>query len=532
MTGNSTSAPSILRALASITSPSGFPYASNGPLFRDGQFGRDSLETAEDLLELRPEIARAVILRLAELQGDRYDPRTGEEPGKIHHEYRALSMGRTPVAEESVAIFRSLAHEWHLAETDEELLALDELANYCTVDATPLYVRLVDRYCARFGPDILDQTYVPHRTAFEGTRGTIRGAVCAAIGWITHLLESSDLGLLEWDRQAPWAHRFQAWKDGATSYLHADGTLANFNGPMASIEVQGLTYDALQAALTLPLGDGAPGSHHIAALAARLQRQTLELFWMPDEQYFAMALDRDPHTGDVRPLRVVTSNPGALLDSSIFDSLAADERERYVRPVVTRVFSDELLTSVGIRCTCRSGKDLLAYPAYQSSYTVWHKETIDVAKGLRRQGFPHLADELERRLINVVNLAGPREFIYVLPDGRFGPIPGASGKQTVRIRSTNIPENEQAWTVAGTVAAKVRAGRRNPARLPPPGELERALLDHAGVTTLFRTVAEVLQTRQAAPVFIVETARGVEAEVSYVHNHLADVAPQISQPLR
>src|SRR5437868_2294129 len=82
--------PSMLRALERVLSPSGFPYGSTGDLFRDAHFGRDAVEVAEDLLACRPDIARAVIERLAELQGTSVNALTEEEPGKIHHEYRAL----------------------------------------------------------------------------------------------------------------------------------------------------------------------------------------------------------------------------------------------------------------------------------------------------------------------------------------------------------------------------------------------------------------------------------------------------------
>jgi glycogen debranching enzyme len=512
----------LLRSLRDIRSPSGFPYASNGPLFKDGQFGRDSLETAEDLLVLRPDMARAVIHRLAELQGTRDEPRTGEEPGKIHHEYRALVMNGRPIGEKSLAIFRKIAREWHMAETDAELDALTELTNYYTVDATPLYVRLVGRYCAIYGHDILDDRYSPHGST-SGESFTIRHAATEAVGWISRKLETSSIGLLEWDRRTPWEHRFQAWKDGGTSYLHPDGRFANFNGPMASIEVQGLARDALLSALALPLGDGAPDAERLRALADQVQRRTLELFWMPEQQYFAMALDRDPDSGDVRQVRLLTSNAGAVLDSSIMDGLAASDRETYVLPIVERIVGDEFLTIVGIRCTSLLHLHVQPYPAYQSSYTVWHKETYDIAKGLRRQGFPHLAAELERRLLYVVNVAGPREFIYVLPDGRFGPIPRGGGEETVLIRSTNIPENEQAWTIAAALAAKEHVEERlRSGPLPPPGDLERRLLDRAGKTALFDTVAEIVRARHTGYTFVVETRPGWELELDWLREHARD----------
>jgi glycogen debranching enzyme len=515
-------APSLLRALESVLSPSGFPYASNGVLFKDGQFGRDSLETAEDLLEIRPDVARAVIRRLAELQGTQTNATIGEEPGKIHHEYRALVMEGRPVAAESVRIFRLLAREWHLADTDAGLEALADLVNYFTVDATPLYVRLVGRYCRRFGDGILDERYIPRH---GGETRTVRDSVRAAGAWVARKVAESDIGLLEWHRQTPWEHRFQAWKDGATSYLHADGSFANYDGPMASIEVQGLAYDALLTAADLLPKD--PAARRYAGLAANLRESTLRRLWMPEDEYFAMALDRDPHSGEVRQVRLLTSNGASVLDSELFDELPPERRDRYVVPVVRRVFGPDFLTPAGIRCTSLRHKDLQDYPSYQSSYTIWHKETYDIAKGLRRQRYARLADELEARLLNTINLAGAREFTYALADGRvdYGPIADAAPVETIELAATNHPENDQAWTVAAALACKWRIGRRPRVRNASPvsdahPDLEAELLRQAGETKVFRTLADIARARPTDYVIAVNTEQGWARERKWTAAHV------------
>jgi glycogen debranching enzyme len=453
----------MLRALARVLSPTGFPYASGFHLFKDAHFGRDSLEVAEDLLEVRPDIARAVILRLATLQGTATDRLTEEQPGKIHHEYRALTIDGKPVDAESRAIFRTLAQHWRLADTPEGLDALTEYIYYGTVDATPLYVRLIARYCDAIDAGILDAEYTPRGSHGPGSRLTIRDSVRRAVDWIVGELEGSELGLLEFQRVNPKGHRFQAWKDGMTSYLHTDGTFANYNGPIASIEVQGLAYDALTAAPDLLTDSSAADHERWRALAAHLRDALMDLFWMPDERFFAMALDRDPVTGNARQIRTVTSNPGSLLDSGIFDRMPSGERQRVVGAIVERIYSGEFLTAVGVRCSSLRHQDLLDYAGYQSSHTVWHKETYDIAKGLRRQGFPGLAEDLETRLLNAVTLTGAAtEFLYVLADGRadldpFGKhaVPGSE-----EILGTNIPENDQAWSISAALAIKWRRGRR------------------------------------------------------------------------
>ncbi len=80
-------------ALASAAAGSGDPGRFNT------LFGRDSLIVALQVLPERPDVARATLRALAELQGRRDAPETDEEPGKILHEYwrdapqRLIDMG-------------------------------------------------------------------------------------------------------------------------------------------------------------------------------------------------------------------------------------------------------------------------------------------------------------------------------------------------------------------------------------------------------------------------------------------------------
>jgi glycogen debranching enzyme len=76
-----------------LLAPEGWAYASTAPVDESDPgrfrtlFGRDSLITALQLLPERPEIARATLRALVALQGQRDDPETDEEPGKILHEH-------------------------------------------------------------------------------------------------------------------------------------------------------------------------------------------------------------------------------------------------------------------------------------------------------------------------------------------------------------------------------------------------------------------------------------------------------------
>lgn len=517
--------PRLILALQRVLSPSGFPYGSNYRLFRDAQFGRDSLEVAEDLLSIRPSIAQVVIPRLAELQGQVVDPRTEEEPGKIHHEHRALIMDGRPVGREAVETLHLLARHWGIAADEEEANAMRELTYYGTVDATPLYVRLVGRYCAAYGRSILDRECTPRRWTEGQPRTTVRESVRRAVEWIVGKLERSNLGLLEFERMTSRGPQFQAWKDGGTSYLHPDGTFANYNGPIASIEVQGLAYDALTEASVLLDDVTGEQRRRWRDLADRVQETVMKRFWMPHERYFAMAIDRDPANGEPRQVQLITSNPGALLDSGIWDSLSAPDRRRFVSAIVERIYSAEFLTLVGIRCNSVIHKDLQDYPAYQSSHTVWHKETYDIAKGLRRHGFSRLADDLENRLLNGVNVSGgPTEFLYVFPDGRvvYDPFNRAGKQNADEIPATNVPENDQAWSISAALASKWRRGRRRLTPAPEGSwqrEREADLLRRHPPVSLLRTVSEVEAVQHTPYCCKVNTEKGLARERAFIASH-------------
>jgi glycogen debranching enzyme len=468
---------------------------------------------------MRPDIARAVILRLAALQGTVTDPWSEEEPGKIHHEYRALVLDGRPVDEEARSILHGLARQWHLVPEDE-IEDLTELTYYGTVDATPLYVRLVSCYCAWMGRDILDEKYTPRRWQEGEERATIRESARRAVEWIARSVDRSDLGLLEFQRTNPYGHRFQAWKDGATSYLHADGTFANYNGPIASIEVQGLAYDALTAAPDLLADTSTEERARWTALADRIRDTVMDRFWMPEERYFAMALDRDPQTGEVRQVRTLTSNPGALLDSGLFDRLPSHVRRRAITAIVGRIYSDEFLTPAGVRCTSLVHRDLLDYAAYQSSHTVWHKETYDIAKGLRRQGFAGLAADLEIRLLNAINLTGgATEFLYVMSDGRVDLNPfDTAPAGAEQIFGTNVPENDQAWSIAAALAIKWRRGH-GVQDAPATGwqrALEEETMRAIPPVPLLRTFEEIEAARRSCAQFALNMDEGWRREAAFI----------------
>ncbi len=460
-------------------------YASNNNLFKDAVIGRDSIEVASDVLSIFPDVAKEVILTLAKLQGTKYNKHTEEEPGRIHHEYRSLFIDGSRIAPSSEAILRDLQKKWGYPEEDF-------LLYYGCIDATPQYVCLVADYCRVHGAAILAETVVNK----DGHVVTIEQSILASLQWLSTRINNSEISLLEYHRTNSRGIENQVWKDSLEAYVHANGEIANHAAPIAPIEVQGYTYDAFTRGHQL-LHRQHPGpAHQWKVLADTVQAQTFKLFWMPSKHYFAQALDRHPVTGVTRQITISSSNPALLLGTSIFDNLAKSLSQKYVEVLVRGIYSHQFLTPVGIRSRSLRFANVVGHHDYHGAWTVWPKETFNISRGLRRQGFARLANQLETCLVNgSIITQGYPEFFYCGPDNRvyFGP------PQThlhidnfTLIRGTNIPEQTQAWTLSAL--AVIAKSHRRPTRHDSENGWQ-ARLDHK--LFLSNPKLEVVKTLQA-----------------------------------
>ncbi len=520
--------PSALRDFSNLRAPGGRGvYASTGHLFRDAIFGRDSIEVAEDLLETDPALALEVIRLLARLQGTVDVPAgprsTEEQRGRIHHEERQRVIDGRTVDPECAALIAVLSAKWGGTP--------DAMTYYASVDATPLFVRLVDRYCAATGSTaILDESIVNK----DGQATTLRESALAAAQWVVRTIEQSVAsggpGVLEYQRRNPRGLEYQCWRDGRMSMLHpakeasasrsplphprpfeACGELVNPDEPMATIESQGVAYDALLAAARMT--PDATEAHHFTALAQTLRTNVFREFWMPREQYFATALDRDAG-GSVRQVSTLTASAAELLDTGIFDGLDGLTYKRYVANIVRHITGPDFITAAGVRTTSLRHRDQLDHVAYQGPFTVWHKQTYDIAKGLRRQGFERLALQFENRLLNATNASGRNyEFLYV--DGRGRVALDSANRRAVRnpdvIVATNSPDKGQAWTVSAVLATKRRRGRAvlTPiAQDPFVRRLEVAAMAHMPAVAVVTSRQRLAAIYQSSHPFIVDRVLG------------------------
>lgn len=434
--------------LALVRIPQYGIYASVGPDYQYAVFGRDSLEVAEDLLDTHKDLVEVILMAQARLQGVEHHDITEEEPGKICHEFRSNAYRGIDIPSHSVDILHDLQKQWGGAGTDT-------LLYFGSFDATPLYIRLMGRYVDRYGPAFLNQTFFGR----DGQERSLADSMRRATEWLLDKLEQSPSGLLEFKRLNNQAGIInQAWKDSPTSYVFRDGQGANWADGIASIELQGYAYDALHhAAQKIAQGDEAADWQ---SRAQKLQQTTLQKLWMPDDQFFAQGLDRDDQ-GLERHINTWTSNAGALLDSNLLKDLPPDRARSYTEPLVQKLMSQEFLTQPGIRCRARRHADIPDIIDYHGTYTVWPKETYDIAKGLRNHGYTQQAKELETRIIQAVIRSGEfYEFFYVDLDEHTWHDREAALKyfaQQSPASQLPIPEPGQAWTISAFLAICARA---------------------------------------------------------------------------
>jgi len=415
-------------------------YASMGPNFRYAIFGRDSIEVAEHLLGSHKTLVRNIIFTLARLQGVKNDAVSEEEPGKIHHEYRSQVFDGESISEESLAVMHRLQEWWGA-------IGASELVYYGSCDATPMYITLVCKYARMYGDSILQETYI----ARDGHSKTVLDSLLAATHWLTTKITASPWHLLEYKRINPNGILNQVWKDSDTSYLHLDGSVANSEAGIASIELQAYAYDALLLAAEHETPQIAK-QHR--TMAEQLQAATLEQLWMPNEHFFAQGLDRD-ELGASRQIKTLTSNVGLLLQSRILSDLPARKRKMYVKGIVSTICGPEFMTAAGIRCRALRHKDIPGFVDYHGTDAVWPKDTFNIAQGLLSHDYTHLANRLNNCILTSITESGDfYELFYVGDDGTAWLDQAASVRHFTQKYPNHhlpVPEPGQAWAISAFV---------------------------------------------------------------------------------
>ena len=404
-------------------------------------FGRDSLRAAIDLIGPYPKLARTTLLTLARNQGVAYDASREEEPGRIPHEIRDPAVD--PKARE---LTREQGWGWPY---------------YGEVDGTPEFIRTLAEYCrvADDADELWRQTYVGR----DSKTHTVADAFQAAVDWIERRMSANKEGLLEYKRAFAGGIENQVWKDSPDSYFHADGTLANHNQGIASVEVQRVVYDALLDAAELfeqRLGDSGR-AQALRDRAEHLGLAIMDLFWTDERGgYFVLGTDRDGE-GHLRQLKIKTSNMGHLLHSRLLegdDPLVASRREAIIR----QLFSKDMLGLNGIRTL--AADEVRYRPGSYHNGSVWIWDNYVITQGLSQLGYHSLAHAVNDRLLADINsthrfpeyLRGDND-----PNARLNTLLVDVYDHTNDFLNhlEQPPQDIQAWSVAAILAIKIRRRR-------------------------------------------------------------------------
>jgi glycogen debranching enzyme len=347
-------------------------------------FGRDSIFTSLQALPFTPELAATTLRVLGTWQGSRIDDFRDEDPGRIPHEMRYGEM----------TAFEERPHSPY----------------YGCVDATPLYVVLLDEY-----------------ERWTGDRALVRELeqeARSALAWIDDYADLLGNGYIWYQRRnEETGLENQCWKDSWDSISYRDGRLPGF--PRATCELQGYAYDAKVrgARLARLVWKDDALAKKLEADAAELKRRFNRDFWVSDGEYFALALDSEGGQVDA-----LASNNGHLLWSGIVEKSKA-------KSVAAHLLGPRLFSGWGVR-TLAEGSGRYNPIGYHVG-TVWPFDNSFVAWGLRNYGFKEEAAQVAAGILDAAEFFDGR-----LPEA-FGGYPRSLTKYPVQYPTACSP---QAWS--------------------------------------------------------------------------------------
>lgn len=368
-------------------SATGWVVNAGVPIFT-GLFGRDVLTTGWQAAMAGPDFMRGALEATARLQATVDDPWLDAEPGKLIHELR-----RGPLADLGITAQRG----YYGTQTTAAMfpLVLSELWHWTGDD------------------DILQR----HRPTAE-----------RALEWARRYGDLDGDGFLEYRQRSPVGIKNQAWKDSHEAIRHADGS--QVPNPIAAVEEQAFHYLALvrMAEMCVALADDAAAERYLDR-ARRLRGAWHEAYWMPDEGFYAMALDPEK-----RQVTSIGSNAGHALAAGMVPV-------EHARAVADRLMAPDLFSGWGVRTLSDRHPAFNAW-AYHLG-TVWPVENATFALGFKRYGLDEHVDRLAISLLEAARgLPGLR-----LPEL----IGGQAREQTpfpVAYPDANCP---QAWSASATI---------------------------------------------------------------------------------
>jgi glycogen debranching enzyme len=336
---------SDLQALI-IPQPGGAPFVAAGAPWFVTLFGRDVLVTSLMAGIDGGWLARGALAATAQHQATGRDDFRDAEPGKFPHELRR----------------GELAHRQAIPQSPVYYGAHDAPALYC--------LALWNAWRWTGERSLLDDHLAAARSALR---------------WCDEMGDRDGDGLLEYATRSPRGYRNQSWKDAGDAIIHADGSQPTL--PLATIEMQGYLFAARLAMAELLTEEGdLNAARHAREAAFELRRIVEERYWLPDDGFYAMALD-----GQKRQVAGISSNPGQLLWCGL------PSRDR-AKMLAERFLKPDLFSGWGLRSL--SSENPAYNPLSYQRGSVWPHDTALLAAGLFRYGHYETASTFLRAILD------------------------------------------------------------------------------------------------------------------------------------
>lgn len=363
-------------------------------------FGRDSLIVALELLRAKHEdpnrgyyleLVEKILRSLASLQGRHHNIESGEEPGKIIHEYRP---------EKHEHLTKLLEDPWFVYPEGV-------MRNYDSVDSTPLFLIAVSEFKRAGGNAAAVEQLMP--------------AVRAALRW---LLQFD--GFVTYRFHPERRHgglKTQSWMDSVESLFFEERDEAPLY-PIAPVEAQAYAWSAL-----MRWGE----TERAASLKERFNRAFV--LRGPKSVTLAFALD-----GKGRKLTAPRSSMGHVLWAAYGGDCILDAA--LIPALRARLLSRDLFVpKAGMRTL--SSRSRHFDPMSYHNGSIWPHDTALLAEGLENFGYANDAAQVRQALFNAyLHFKTPIElFAYRRGLKEYAP---ASGHRACRV---------QAWSAAALLSA-------------------------------------------------------------------------------
>jgi glycogen debranching enzyme len=337
-------------------------------------FGRDSLITSLQLLTVYQRthqdyflsVVRKVLITLSELQGKDLNIESGEQPGKVIHEYRP--EGHEHLTKPNP---NSKHIPWYVYPDQQ-------LRNYDTVDATALFLITIYRYW---------QAVEQNHHSDPQFQSLLLPSVKAAINWIFWYGDSNGDDFIDYqfapDRTFGGLHNHN-WMDSDEATFHEDGSPVIY--PLAPSETQAYTYLALKLWAnyfdTHPTRQNRQAAEILHRKAQKLKTSFNARFIQiePNQIFVASAID-----GQGKPLLSVRSSMGHCLwaslnpkDDGLLDGIVD---AKYIDAIVKRLLAPDLFVpDAGIRTLSQNSTGFAANSYHNGS--IWPHDNSMIADGL------------------------------------------------------------------------------------------------------------------------------------------------------